>query len=64
MKYVYILESLDSLHYYVGITDDLPRGWQSTMLEKSHTRRSSGRGVSRGTSHSATRRRLLHLRDI
>lgn len=23
MKYVYILESLDSLHFYVGITDDL-----------------------------------------
>lgn len=25
MKYVYILESLDSLHFYIGITDD-PRG--------------------------------------
>ena len=23
MKYVYILESLDSLHFYVGITDHL-----------------------------------------
>ena len=23
MKYVYILESPDSLHFYVGITDDL-----------------------------------------
>jgi predicted GIY-YIG superfamily endonuclease len=23
MKYVYILQSLDSLHFYVGITDDL-----------------------------------------
>ncbi|BAL06026.1 hypothetical protein BJA01nite_27580 [Bradyrhizobium japonicum] len=23
VKYVYILESLDSLHFYVGITDDL-----------------------------------------
>ena len=23
MKYVYILESLDSVHFYVGITDDL-----------------------------------------
>lgn len=23
MKYVYILESLDGLHFYVGITDDL-----------------------------------------
>jgi len=22
MKYVYILESLDSLHFYVGVTDD------------------------------------------
>ena len=25
MKYVYILESLDSEHFYVGITDDLTR---------------------------------------
>jgi putative endonuclease len=23
MKYVYILESLNSMHFYVGITDDL-----------------------------------------
>jgi predicted GIY-YIG superfamily endonuclease len=23
MKYVYILESLDSQHFYIGITDDL-----------------------------------------
>ena len=23
MKYVYVLESLDSRHFYVGITDDL-----------------------------------------
>ena len=23
MKYVYILQSTDSLHYYIGITDDL-----------------------------------------
>jgi putative endonuclease len=23
MKYVYILESLDGLHFYVGVTDDL-----------------------------------------
>ena len=23
MKYVYILESLDSEHFYVGVTDDL-----------------------------------------
>ena len=26
MKYVYILESLDSQHFYVGITDDLRTG--------------------------------------
>jgi predicted GIY-YIG superfamily endonuclease len=25
MKYVYILESLNSEHFYVGITDDLRR---------------------------------------
>jgi putative endonuclease len=24
MKYVYILESLDAEHFYVGVTDDLP----------------------------------------
>jgi putative endonuclease len=24
MKYVYILESLDGEHFYVGVTDDLP----------------------------------------
>lgn len=24
MKYVYILESLDSEHFYAGITDDVP----------------------------------------
>ena len=23
MKYVYVLESLDSQHFYIGITDDL-----------------------------------------
>jgi putative endonuclease len=27
MKYVYILESLDSEHFYVGITEDL-RPWR------------------------------------
>ncbi|TFV37073.1 GIY-YIG nuclease family protein [Bradyrhizobium frederickii] len=27
MKYVYILESLDRLHFYVGITDDLRARW-------------------------------------
>ncbi len=25
MKYVYILESLDGTHFYVGITDDVPK---------------------------------------
>ncbi|WP_315702182.1 MULTISPECIES: GIY-YIG nuclease family protein [unclassified Bradyrhizobium] len=24
MKYVYILESLDGVHFYAGITDDVP----------------------------------------
>jgi predicted GIY-YIG superfamily endonuclease len=24
MKYVYILESLDGEHFYIGITDDVP----------------------------------------
>ena len=34
MKYVYILESLDSEHFYVGITDDLRARWQSTTPAK------------------------------
>ena len=38
MKYVYILESLDSEHFYVGITDDLRAAWRSTMRgEVPHT---------------------------
>jgi hypothetical protein len=50
MKYVYILESLDSLHFYVGITDDLrARDWPSTTPEKSRTRRSTGHGELRPT---------------
>jgi len=34
MKYVYILESLDGLHFYVGLTDDLRARLASTMLAK------------------------------
>jgi len=38
MKYVYILESLDSLHFYVGITDDLrARLAKHNAREVSHT---------------------------
>lgn len=38
MKYVYILESLDSLHFYVGITDDLrARLAKHNAGEVSHT---------------------------
>ena len=41
MKYVYILESLDSLHFYIGITDDLRAGLQSTMPARCRTHRST-----------------------
>ena len=38
MKYVYILESLDSEHFYVGITDDLrARLAKHNAGEVSHT---------------------------
>jgi putative endonuclease len=38
MKYVYILESLDSEHFYVGITDDLrARLTKHTAGEVTHT---------------------------
>jgi predicted GIY-YIG superfamily endonuclease len=30
MKYVYILESLNSEHFYAGITDDVPAHWRNT----------------------------------
>jgi predicted GIY-YIG superfamily endonuclease len=38
MKYVYILESFDSQHFYVGITDDLrARLVKHNAREVSHT---------------------------
>lgn len=38
MRYVYILESLDSLHFYVGMTDDLrARLSKHNAGEVSHT---------------------------
>jgi putative endonuclease len=38
MKYVYVLESLDSKHFYVGITDDLrARLAKHNAGEVSHT---------------------------
>jgi putative endonuclease len=38
MKYVYILESDDSEHFYVGITDDVPaRLAKHNAGEVSHT---------------------------
>jgi putative endonuclease len=38
MKYVYILESHDSEHFYVGITDDVPaRLTKHNAGEVSHT---------------------------
>jgi predicted GIY-YIG superfamily endonuclease len=40
MKYVYILESLDSEHFYVGITDDL----RARLPARCRTPRNSGLG--------------------
>jgi putative endonuclease len=37
MKYVYILESLDSQHFYIGITDDLRARLVNNAGEVPHT---------------------------
>jgi GIY-YIG catalytic domain len=57
MKYVYILESLDSEHYYIGITDDLRARLASTTLAKCLTRQSIGLGGS------VTKHRLSHPKN-
>jgi predicted GIY-YIG superfamily endonuclease len=45
MKYAYILESLDSEHFYVGIADDLrARLAKHTTLARCRTPRNSNRG--------------------
>ena len=62
MKYVYILESLDSEHFYVGITDG--RVWRSITLAKFLTPRSMGLGEFEPTSRSTTPHVLSHSNGI
>jgi predicted GIY-YIG superfamily endonuclease len=44
MKYVYILESLDFKHFYVGITDDLRARLAKHNAVRSRTLRNTDRG--------------------
>ena len=64
MKYVYILESLNSEHFYVGITDDLrARLAKHNAGEVPHTSK-YGPWRLRPTSRSVTRSRRSHSRNI
>ncbi len=64
MKYVYILESLDCLHHYTGVTDDLRKRMEKTMPEKSRTHQSLNLGASRHTPASPSRHRHSRLKNI
>jgi predicted GIY-YIG superfamily endonuclease len=64
MKYVYILESLDSEHFYVGITDDLRARLAKHNAGGSHTLQNTDLGESRLTWRSATKRRPSHSKSI
>jgi predicted GIY-YIG superfamily endonuclease len=44
MKYVYVLESLDSQHFYVGITSDLRARLAKPMPAKCRTLRNTHLG--------------------
>jgi predicted GIY-YIG superfamily endonuclease len=44
MKYVYILESLDSQHFYVGVTDDLRARLAKHNAARSPTLQNTGLG--------------------
>ncbi|MBB4426969.1 putative GIY-YIG superfamily endonuclease [Bradyrhizobium sp. CIR48] len=64
MKYVYILESLDSEHFYVGITDDLrARLAKHNAGEVPHTSK-FGPWRVRTYSPSTTLHALLRSSDI
>ena len=58
MKYVYILESLDSQHFYVGITDDLRARLAKHNAGEVPQRRSTDLGDYASMLRSATKRRL------
>jgi predicted GIY-YIG superfamily endonuclease len=64
MKLVYILESLDSEHFYVGITDDVPaRLIKHNAGEVPHTSKYRPWRI-KPTLRSATRNRLSPSKDI
>jgi putative endonuclease len=63
MKYVYILESEDSEHFYVGITDDVPaRLAKHNAGEVAHTSKYRPWRL-KTMSRLATKDRLSHLRN-
>jgi predicted GIY-YIG superfamily endonuclease len=63
MKYVYILESQDSEHFYVGITDDVPaRLAKHNAGEVSHTSKYRPWRL-KSMLHSATSSRLSPSRN-
>lgn len=64
MKYVYILESLDSQHFYVGITDDLEPVWRSITPVRCRTPRNTGLGEFGPILRSMTLHALSHSSDI
>jgi len=63
MKYVYILESLDSEHFYVGVTDTCVPAWRSIMPARCRTRRNLGLGESGPISRSTTPHALSRSSD-
>lgn len=63
MKYVYILESLDSEHFYVGITDDLRARLQNITPGRCHTRQSTDLGEFGPISRLMTRHALSPSSD-
>ena len=64
MKYVYILESLDSQHFYVGITDDLrARLKKHNAGEVPHTSKYGPWQIKTVLSHSAMRLKRSHSKN-
>ncbi|MGY4283358.1 hypothetical protein ACVWXO_002578 [Bradyrhizobium sp. LM2.7] len=64
MKYVYILESLDSAHFYVGIRTTYGPGWRNITPARCRTPRNMGLGEFGPISRLMTRLALLRLNDI
>lgn len=64
MKYVYILESLDSEHFYVGIMDDLRARLANIMPARCRTPRNAGLGEFGPILRSMTPHVPPHSSDI